>query len=397
MKILYIHQYFKTPEEGGAIRSWYIASDMVKAGHEVEMITAHNKDEYTIREMNGIRVHYLPVRYQNHYGFLRRIYAFLIFAHKAYYLGRKLDNIDFAYITSTPLTVGLIALSLNARDRIPYLFEVRDLWPEAPIQIGALKNPLIKFLARKLEKKVYRNALCMVALSPGIKQHLSAMFPEKPIHLCSNISDCHFFTRAGDEDREIRNKYGLEGKFVISYFGAIGWVNELEYLLKLAEFTEKHGAPLHYLIIGDGARREKLIRDARIAGIRNIDFIDHVNKYDLRKYLTVIDAAYISFARFPVLENNSPNKFFDALASGKLVISNVKGWISDLVVKNDCGFHYDPEKPEEALHQLQPYLKDPGLLDSAKDNARKLALSDFERKKLTGSLLQFLRDRFSPQ
>ncbi len=394
MKVLYIHQYFKTPEEGGAIRSWYIASDMVRAGYEVEMITAYNGRSYQYKNIEGIAVHYLPVKYDNSYSFIRRIFSFLLFAHHAYYFSRKIEDVDFAYITSTPLTVGLVALRLFSIDKIPYVFEVRDLWPEAPIQLGALKNPLIKYLARSLEKRIYRKAKLIIALSPGIQAYVNQLFPEKPVHLCPNIADCDFFEMDQDKLLSIQEKYDLERKFIISYFGAIGWANELEYLLDLVRRIEKKGLNIHTFIIGDGARKEKLMQEVTERGIKSIDFIDHVNKYELKKYLSVIDAAYISFAGFPVLENNSPNKFFDALASGKLVISNVKGWIKDLIEEHQCGFYYDPEKPEEGLEKLQMIIRNSALLEKNKVNARHLAITRFERGRLVSSLLQFISRSF---
>ena len=118
LNILYIHQYFKIPSEGGAIRSYYLAKGMIKKGHQVQMITSHNNNNYIKKDIEGITVHYLPVKYSNHFGYLRRIYAFLLFAHKAYYLGRKFKNIDLAYVTSTPLTVALTALRLKRKKQI---------------------------------------------------------------------------------------------------------------------------------------------------------------------------------------------------------------------------------------------------------------------------------------
>ncbi len=158
MKVLYIHQYFKTPEEGGAIRSYYLARGLVEHGIEVELITAYNERKAITRNIDGINVHYLPVFYDNSQSFLQRIYAFFKFMHLARKKAREINDIDICYATSTPLTIGLSALKIKRDQDIPYLFEVRDLWPEAPFQMGIIKNKYLKKYLKKLEKEVYEKA-----------------------------------------------------------------------------------------------------------------------------------------------------------------------------------------------------------------------------------------------
>lgn len=392
MKILYIHQYFKTPEEGGAIRSWYIAKAMVQAGHEVTMITSINQRRPLKTNIDGITVHYLPVRYKNSYGFIRRLIAFLYFAHKAYYLSRRFAGIDLAYITSTPLTVGLVALRLRQRRNVPYIFEVRDLWPEAPIQIGAIKNPLLKAITRRLENHIYRKASKIIALSPGTRDFIKQIVRKKPVLFCPNMSDCDFFKPGNGPLKNLIDHYTLKGNFVISYFGALGKANQLTFLLDLAEKSRQDKKNIRFFIIGDGAMKKSLVCEAKKRDLLNVFFIDHVNKVELKKYLSVTHAAYISFARYPVLEHNSPNKFFDALASGKLVITNTGGWIRDLVEENKCGFYYDPDIPAECLKKLEPFLNGQRPLLEYQKNARKLAENRFERKNLTSKILDFIEE-----
>ena len=127
MRIIYLHQYFKTPEDGGAIRSYYIAKAMIDRGIEVEMITAHNLPNYQKTIIEGIVVHYLPVSYKNEFGFIKRLYAFAKFAWSSYRFIARIPQADLVYATSTPLTIGLTALKVFRKHNIPYYFEVRDL------------------------------------------------------------------------------------------------------------------------------------------------------------------------------------------------------------------------------------------------------------------------------
>ncbi|MFC2123825.1 glycosyltransferase family 4 protein [Bacteroidota bacterium] len=390
MKLLYIHQYFRTPEEGGAIRSWYISTAMVKAGYEVDLITAHNQDGYEVKDVEGVRVHYIPVKYENSFGFLKRFQSFISFADKAYKYASRISDIDLLYITSTPLTVGLIALRLKRKKNLPYIFEVRDLWPEAPIQIGLIKQPWLKKITRRFELRIYNKSEKIVALSPGTKDYIENLLPDKQVHLCPNLSDCGFFKPDSEKDPDVASKFGIRNEFVISYFGAIGMVNHLEYLLNAASAIQNSALSIIILIIGSGSRMHDLKKKAAKMELSNVYFLDHVNKYKLKEYLNITDAAYLSFGPYDILEHNSPNKFFDSLASGKMVITNVKGWIKDLVETNECGFFYDPENTDTLISEIQAYLDDRELLVKTQKKARNLAEDKFDKELRIPELLEFI-------
>lgn len=390
LNILYIHQYFKTPSEGGAIRSYYIARGFIEAGHDIQLITSYNGQKYRKKNVEGIIVHYLPVPYYNHYGFFKRVYAFLLFAHKAYYLGRKIQDIDLSYISSTPLTVGLIALKLLRKKGIPYIFEVRDLWPEAPIQIGTLKSRSLIYITRKFETRIYREAHKIVGLSPGILEYISGISPSKSVHFCPNLSDCSFFEVGSTKDESLLSKHKLGNAFVVGYFGAIGKVNALERLLEVSKISQKYELNVRFLLIGEGARKAYLQKLASKLKLQNIEFLPHMDKQELRKYLSLMDAAYISFVDLPVMEMNSPNKFFDALASGKLIISNTRGWIKDLIEKHDCGFYLDPRNPDQFVYKIRDFMKNDSKLRHYQLNSRRLAESTFEKDTLLRDLIDFI-------
>jgi len=159
VKIIYLHQYFNTPDMSGGTRSYEMARRMVAAGHEVQMVTSYrepgsNRSEWFKTEEAGIQVHWYPVPYSNHMSFAQRIKAFFSFALAARKKAVELDG-DIIFATSTPLTIALPAVSASRKKKIPMVFEVRDLWPEMPIAVGALKNPLMRFAAHKLEHWAY--------------------------------------------------------------------------------------------------------------------------------------------------------------------------------------------------------------------------------------------------
>ncbi len=377
MKIIYIHQYFLTPEEGGAIRSYHLAKGMVDAGIEVEMITAHNKDYYDLRIIEGIRVHYLPVKYYQEWGFTKRVWAFLKFVKLAKECLRKLPRPDYLYISSTPLTTGLIGLWAKRKFAIPYFFEIRDLWPDAPIQVGAIRNPILKKLLIGLEKRIYKHALKCIALSPGIANAIRNR-TNTPVCIVPNFSDTSFFQPAG-KDEKMLNQLGMQDEFTILYAGAIGKVNAVSELLDLAALAQQKGKPYQFLVIGKGSELPHLLEKSERLGLKNFRYFDFGNKEKVNILLNLADMAFISFDHLPVLKTNSPNKFFDALAAGKAILVNHKGWVYDLTKRYELGMYHHPAKIDRTLAKIEEILAT-GKLLTYQQNARRLAEAHFTKE-----------------
>lgn len=371
MRICLIHQYYKTPETGGAIRSYYIAKYLHEQGHDVTVITARNNKAYTIENDLGFEVHSLPIYYENHLSFLSRIHAFILFVWAANKLLKKLPKFDLNYVISTPLSTALIALKSKKRYGTPYIFEVGDLWPEAPIQLKVIRNPILKSIALRLERNAYQKASKIVALSADIKAAIQQKVSDKEIEVITNFADIDFFNPEVKK-QEYLEQHQVKGKFVISYLGTVGMANELEYLIDVADAASLN-EKLHFFVVGGGARFNQIKALSESKGLVNITFAGQMDKYEIRTILNITDAIYISFRNVPVLATGSPNKFFDGLAAGKLIIINFKGWIKDQIEKQDCGFHHNPDNPKEFLTNLTPYLEDSARLEQAKQNSRKLA------------------------
>lgn len=378
-KIWYFHQYFKTPKEGGAIRSYHIAKGMVERGMQVEMITTHNKANYVQKTIDGIRVHYLPVKYGNSFSSFRRYRAFLLFVWKAIRLTKNLGKADLCYVTSTPLTVGIIALWTKKTMEIPYIFEVRDLWPEAPVQMGILKSRWLISLARKLEKASYSHASHIIALSPGIEKNIQKSMEQQKIMMVPNMAEITKTWKSISRKPE-------GGQFTIGYFGAFGLANNLEYILEIARECQKAALPIHLVLAGDGARKRPLISMATKWGLKNVEFLKHQNCSEIHELLRSVDACFTSFLNVPILETNSPNKFFDGLAAGKLSIVNTKGWLKDLVEMHECGFYSDPERPQDFPKLIVPFLKNQRLLRTFQDNGKRLGQMQFSKEMLVNQI-----------
>ncbi len=385
-----LHQHFRTPQKGGAIRSYYLAKALIERGIEVEVITAHN-DSFKREELEGIVIHYLKVPYDNSFGFTKRALSFAKFVWKAARKAREIGNVTFCYAISVPLTVGVAAMLIKNRDSIPFVFEVGDLWPDAPIQMGFVNNFFLQKLLFALEKKIYKSARAVVALSPPIKSAIESKVEGKKVHLIPNMADTDFFVKAA-KSSDLVTRFTVHNKFVISYIGAIGEANGLDYFIECANASRKAALNIHFLLCGDGAHRERFSALIKKMELQNISLLDFTNREGVNEIMNVTDAAFISYKPVPVLETGSPNKFFDALAAGKAVIINFDGWIRKEIETNRCGIHVDPFQPIDFVRKIRPLLEDKILLENYQDNARTLAEKNYSRKLLGEKFLDVINE-----
>ena len=389
VNVLVIHQHFKTPEEGGALRSYFLGKALVDAGHKARIITAHNDEKYIIRNVEGMEVHYLPVLYSNHFGFWKRILAFTKFISGIVFRSAQFKDADVCYAISVPLTVGWAAQWMKWRYNIPYIFEVGDLWPDAPIELEVIENSLLKKFLWWMERHIYKHAQSIVALSPPIKDAITTKISGKNILVIPNMADTEFF-KPEPKDWQLEEKFKVKGKLVISYFGAMGFANGLEYLLKAALECQKLNLPVHFTLTGDGAERENLLKKAEMLQLKNTSFQSFQNRNGIRELMNVTDIVFVSYRKAIILETGSPNKFFDGLAAGKPIVVNFGGWIKDEIDAAGCGWYVNPQNQIELASKLKSLLTEISQAQY-QESARQLAEQKFSRKKLTEEWLKLFQ------
>lgn len=389
MKVIIIHQHFKIPQRGGAIRSYYLAKALVDRGIKTVVITAHNELTPAHETIEGIEVHYLPIAYDNRFSFSRRVRAFWRFTFAAARHAAMHRDARVCYAISTPLTTGLAAMRIRRRYQIPYIFEVGDLWPDAPIDLGFIRNPLVKTLLFRMEKMIYRRADAVVALSAPIKDAISHKVPEKAVHVLPNMSDTDFFKPAG-KDAALEKKFGVSGKFVVSYIGAIGVANGLFYFLDCAAAAQRNGLDMRFMLCGDGAMLDPLKEYAAKLVLDNLTFLPFQNREGVRDVLNVTDACFISYLPVKILETGSPNKYFDALAAGKLTVVNFGGWIKEEIEKSGCGIYVDATDADDFTSKIKPFVDDQAMLKKFQCAARKVAEEKYSRRDLSEQFVSLL-------
>lgn len=388
MKVLILHQYFNTPETGGPLRSFYLAKALAEKGVITSVITTHNAVEFRKEAIDGIQVHYLPIQYSNSFGFFKRVASFLKFVFSIVKEAGQFKEYDVCYAISTPLTIGLAAIWIKWRYKIPYIFEVGDLWPEAPIQVGIVRNSVLKKILYQLERSIYKRATSIVALSEPIKKAIDEKVPGKRIDVIPNMADTEFYNPT-HKNPDLVRKFNVQDKFVLSYIGTFGLANGLENILACAE-SVKHEPRIHFIFCGEGARLPALLEYAAQRKLSNVSFLPMQDRNGVKEVLNVTDAAFISYQPLPVLETGSPNKYFDALAAGKMIVVNFGGWIQKEIEDTRCGIRVS--SPDDFAEKISSIIQNQDEFRLKQQRARILAESMYSRKKLSDSFVKIFPD-----
>lgn len=399
MKILYIHQYFVTPQEPGATRSYWISKELVKRGHHVTVITGNSESKHEPGrfDRDGIDVIYVKNLYNNSQTKIQKVWSFIKFIFQSIVVAAKEKDVDLVYATSTPLTIGAVALALRAIKGWRYVFEVRDLWPEFPIQVGAVTNPILIWLLRKFEKRIYKRSEHVVALSPGMQEGvIKAGTPIEKTSMIPNMSKPDIFY-PHEVNMDIVKQFEIDlTKFNVIHFGMLAVANGLEYIVKAAIELKKRGdVSIQFLFMGEGAMQPMLEEMVRENDLHNVRFLGNYKVGIVAEVTNCCDASITSFKNLPILATNSPNKLFDSLSAGKPIIVNSAGWTKDMVEKDNCGFYVDPEKPEMLADKLLKVKNNKPLLEEWGKNARRLSVEVYDKAKLSAQVADVLENTFS--
>ena len=385
MKIIYLHQYFNTNDMPGSTRSFELSKRLVENGHNVYLITSnrdnHQLDKKGWTKENGIDVYWTPVSYSNKMSFMRRIFSFLSFSIKSLKVALSI-NADIIYATSTPLTIAIPAIIYSKIKSKPMVFEVRDLWPELPIAVGALQSSFAKLLAFYLEKLAYKNSKKIIALSNGMKEGIIKKgYPANQISVITNLSNTSVYDKI-DKTMNL----GIIDNYVpkpldklVIYTGAFGHVNDVKYLIKVAGELKKINDNIKFIIAGEGVELENIFSMAKDLKILNnsVFIIDPLEKSKIPLLYSKASVVTSLFINLKELWNNSANKFFDGLAAGKPIMVNYSGWQRLLLEKHNAGFYVPFDDYIKGAEILNKIVNNDELNKNMGDSAKKLADQHF--------------------
>lgn len=382
----------------GGTRSFEMARRMVAAGHQVNMITSRidgqvDSSSWVKERIDGIDVHWLPVSYDNSMGYYRRLVSFTRFARSAGMYAAGLDT-DVVFATSTPLTIAIPAVKVSRRRKVPMVFEVRDLWPEVPIAMGALNFPFAKMMALRLEKWAYANAAQIVGLSPAMCEGIARTgYPQKHIHCIPNSSDIALFDVPESRGAQFRaDRPWLGDRPLVIYAGTFGKVNGVDYLASLAAEMKVLAPDIRFLAVGRGGEFKRVRQKAVELGVLDENFFME-NALSKLEMPALFSAATVTTSLVIPLEQlwkNSANKLFDSFAAGRPIAINHGGWQADLLDETGAGIVLDKDDTPRAARRLLAFIRDGAGISRARKEAAMLARERFSRDKLAADLIRVL-------
>lgn len=400
MRVLYFHQHFSTPRGSTGIRSYEMARALIAGGHEVTMVCGSYGGGTTglsgpfhrgLRRgvVDGINVVELRLAYSNKDSFLKRSSTFLTFALRSVAIALR-EPCDLVFATTTPLTAGIPGIIARWMRGKPFVFEVRDLWPELPRAMGVIRNPIVLAALSALEWASARSAHRLIGLSPGIVDGIARLgVARSRIAMLPNGCDLDIFASRARPWRP----QGIAGTDLMAVFaGTHGIANGLHAVLDAAqELKARRRLDIKIVLIGDGALKAPLRERALREQLTNVLFLNPVGKARLAQLLAGADLGLQILANVPAFYyGTSPNKFFDYIAAGLPVLNNYPGWLAEMIQGNGCGLVVPGGAPGEFADALEWAAEHRDELKAMGTRAQALARKKFDRRELAGKFVEIL-------
>lgn len=403
MKILLIHQYFLEEDDPGGSRFNEMVKVWSNEGHQISVLAGmmhyggnekreEYKGKFTAKKKQGdITVWRSHVSELYNSNFIGRMWGYFSFVFSSLYTGlfKVKGHYDVIIVTSPPLFVGITGYLVSKLKRIPFVFEIRDLWPESAIDTGVLKNTGLIKMAYKFEKFIYRKASLINVLTPAFRKKLieEKSVPKDKIIYIPNAADFSLSDELLEsfDVAKFKREEGLVGKFIITYVGAHGVANHLQQLVEAAKLLEDTNA--HFLLIGQGMEKKKLIKLAKHLNCINISFIDPVPKSDVFKYILASDIGTSVLKNVDTFKTIYSNKTFDYMSCKKPILMAIDGVSRELVEDADAGVFVEPENPQDFAFKVRTYMDNQTLLEKQGINGYIYAKKHFDRNVLAKKYL----------
>lgn len=403
MKILLIHQYFLEEDDPGGSRFNEMVKVWSNEGHQISVLAGmmhyggnekreEYKGKFTAKKKQGdITVWRSHVSELYNSNFIGRMWGYFSFVFSSLYTGlfKVKGHYDVIIVTSPPLFVGITGYLISKLKRIPFVFEIRDLWPESAIDTGVLKNTGLIKMAYKFEKFIYRKASLINVLTPAFRKKLieEKSVPKDKIIYIPNAADFSLSDELLEsfDVAKFKREEGLVGKFIITYVGAHGVANHLQQLVEAAKLLEDTNA--HFLLIGQGMEKKKLIKLAKDLNCINISFIDPVPKSDVFKYILASDIGTSVLKNVDTFKTIYSNKTFDYMSCKKPILMAIDGVSRELVEDADAGVFVEPENPQDFAFKVRTYMDNQTLLEKQGVNGYIYAKKHFDRNVLAKKYL----------
>lgn len=401
MHILFLTHYFPPEVNAPASRTYENAKRWVKAGHQVTVITcAPNHPNGVVYpgyknrlwqwdELDGIRILRVMIYISANRGVKKRIANYLSYMFSATAFCRLVKRVDLVVSTSPQFFCGLSGYFVSRLHACPWVVEIRDLWPESILAVGAITNKNVVNLLQRLERFLYEKADHIVSLTQSFKRHIVGKgIPDEKVSIITNGADLEKFTPLPKQNG-FRKRNNLNGKFIVSYVGTHGMAHALETVLETGKMLE--GEPrIQFLLVGDGAEREKLVKLKTELDVRNVLMLPQQKKEDVFEILAASDACMVLLRKTDLFKTVIPSKMFEAMAMERPVILGVDGESREIVEKSNTGICIEPENAEELAAAVLKLDGDTELLHKLGNNGREFVEGYYNRDTLANEYLSLL-------
>jgi len=405
VRILFLSHYFPPEGNAPATRIHALCKRWVKAGHDVRVITgAPNVPDGVVypgyknrlcqqEVIDGIRVVRVWTYLAANKGTARRTANYLSFMVSAALAGFFVGKADVLLATSPQFFNGWAGVLLSKLRRLPFILEIRDIWPESIQAVGAIRQRRPLRFLESLERRMYAAADHIVTVGEGYCDQLVARgVPRPKVSIITNGADLEsYFPR--EPDWRIRRQYGLEGRFVCAYVGTIGMAHGLDTVLKAASLLKSQGhGNVQFLLVGDGASRGQLEESARLQGLSNVTFTGRQPKELIPSILAAADVCLVHLRKTPLFESVLPSKIFECAAMAKPIILGVRGQAAKMVADAGAGLCIEPEDAEQLAGTVQRLRDNPHLCATLGQAGYKWVTKQFNRDNLAEAYLQIIQD-----
>ncbi len=407
MNILLIHQYFLEEDDPGGSRWNEFTRVWTEQGHTVTVLGGmmhyngkEKRKEYKgrlfVKKQQGAvtvwRCH-VSEAYNKH--FIGRLWGYFSFLFSSLYAGlfKAKGKYDVVIVTSPTLFVGVSGYLVSRLRSMPFVFEVRDLWPESAIDTGVLTNKLIIKLAYWVEAFIYKRARLINVLTPAFYKtlHEKKGIPESKLIQISNASDFSLSEKLlnGFDREAFRKEHDLDGRFVITYVGAHGVANQLEQLLDAGEALKDTN--VLFLLIGQGMEKDWLVKLAEDRKITNVRFLDSVPKAEVFRYILASEMGASVLKRVDTFKTVYSNKTFDYMSCKRPILMAIDGVSRELVEAAGAGSYVEPENTGEYNRVIRLYLDDPARIIREGESGYEYAKANFDREVLAKKYLEYIK------
>lgn len=408
MRVLLLHQYFLEEDDPGGSRWNEMTKVWSDKGHEITVISGmmhangnekrkeYKRKYFVKKKQGGVDVWRCHVSESYNKGFVGRLWGYFSFMFSSLWAGlfKVKGRFDVVLVTSPPLFVGLSGYLISFFKRVPFVFEIRDLWPESAIDTGVLTNRFIIKLAYRFEKFIYKKAKLINVLTPAFYNALrdQKKVPVDKLVMIPNASDFSLSeSLLNNFDREkFRSEHGLTGKFVITYVGAHGVANHLQQVLEAGKVLEDTN--VLFLLIGQGMEKEKLKRLAGEMNVVNVRFIDSVPKAEVFKYILASEMGTSVLKRVDAFKTVYSNKTFDYMSCKTPILMAIDGVSRELVEVADAGTYVEPENISEYNRIIREYINNPERIKREGENGYQYARKNFDRTVLAEKYLNRIQE-----